>query len=61
MELQADIPAIGYVKANSFSYFIYKSECAYCSIIVGLSSYSSGTPDLYIVKIDSNYSSRLPS
>jgi hypothetical protein len=50
------MPATGHVRRGEFSYFLYRSTCTNCSIIISLSSYSSGDPDLYIIKGD-----RLPT
>lgn len=34
------------------TYFLYQETCANCTLIISLSSYSSGDPDLYIVHGD---------
>ena len=60
MELSDNVPVTGYVKSGEYSYFIYQSHCENCSITFGLSSYSNGNPDMYIVKVDGN-NSRLPT
>lgn len=48
--MKPDSPITGYVQDGHFTYFLYKEECNNCTIIVSLSSYTSGDPDLYIVK-----------
>jgi hypothetical protein len=49
--MQPYTPVLGFVQAQEFKYFMYKETCVNCSIIVSLSSYSSGSNlDLYINK-----------
>lgn len=42
----------GFVKEGEFTYFLYYEQCSNCTMIVSLSSYYSGDPDLYISKGD---------
>lgn len=56
LELKDDVLAIGYVREKEFNYFIYEAQCKNCSLLFSLSSYTSGKPDIFIVKGD-----RLPS
>jgi hypothetical protein len=60
LELHNNIPATGYAKAGEFTYFIYKSVCSNCSILIGLSSYFNGDPDIYVIRAENN-GTRLPS
>lgn len=51
MQLQPYTPAFGFVGEGEFKYFLYQEACSNCSIIVSLSSYSSGSNlDLYVNK-----------
>ena len=57
MELKSMVPAYGYVQEHHFQYFIYREDCADCTLILSLSSLSSADPELYITK----GGSRLPT
>lgn len=50
MEVQSMTPVYGYVDSGSFSYFVYQETCTNCSIVISISSYSNGNPDIYISK-----------
>lgn len=56
MQLKDNVPAYGFVREGEFSYFIYRETCPDCNIILSLSSYSNGDPDIYI-----NKGTKLPS
>lgn len=43
-------PAYGFVKDGDFTYFLYQETCKSCNMIIALSSYSSGNPDIFITK-----------
>jgi hypothetical protein len=53
VELKKNMPTTGYVEDTKFTYFLYYEDCTNCTIIVSLSSYSIGDPDIYIVKGES--------
>lgn len=45
------------VEEGEYKYFIYQANCANCTLLVSLSTFGTGDPDLYIVYGDS----RLPT
>jgi len=49
-QIQNDVPANGYVSQGNFTYFLYYSSCSNCSMIIALSSFANGNPDLYVIK-----------
>lgn len=42
------------VEKGEYQYYLYEATCDDCGIIISLSTYSSGDPDLYINYGDSN-------
>jgi hypothetical protein len=48
IQLASGTSLAGSVKEGDFQYYIFEAYCKDCPIIISLSTFSSGDPDLYI-------------
>lgn len=48
MELMSQAPVSGQVEKGEFQYYHFESTCVDCTIMISLSTVSSGDPDLYV-------------
>lgn len=50
-------PHTGYVEEGEYQYYVYKATCEKCALLIALSTFTNGDPDLFI-----NFgSSKLPT
>jgi len=48
VQLQTHIPFHSSVSKDHFQYYIIEATCDDCSVLIGVSSFSQGNPDVYI-------------